>query len=449
MKSISVIIPVHNSERYLRECLDSISLQALPDMEFLCIEDSSTDQTREIIKEYKAKDGRFRMIIDPDSSYGHKINRGIEEASGKYIGIVESDDKVDQDMFATLFRYAEDNKADYVKSDFKPFVTERKRDIHLQLHIVNTPSFYKTILDISADPLFIVNVDIAIWTGIYNKSFLQRNQIRLTESPGASYQDTGFFFFTSLYAQRAYFLDEAFYWYRTDNAASSTKDLNKAFAIIEEFKQIREQLPEELNQVAKVLSALAVRKYIAYEWNLSRLEGELQEAFLEEIREELMRDWNDSNLDMSLLPADLKTFYDLVVADEKEALLNYNERNRKEKTRSQEIATILKSNKDVVLFGAGNVGRYFILLAKTLQFPHILALCDNNSKLWNTEIEGYSVISPAEAVARYSKADFVVAAFKHTDEMSDQLAGFGVPSNRVSICNAYANIYYILDYIKS
>ena len=111
---ISVILPVHNTKRYIQQCIDSILNQTYDDIEILAI-DSSTDETTDIIKEYIDKTDKIRHIIDPNGSYGYKLNLGIAEAEGEYLAIVDSDDYIMPDMLATLLSEVEKNNLDFVK----------------------------------------------------------------------------------------------------------------------------------------------------------------------------------------------------------------------------------------------------------------------------------------------------------------------------------------------
>lgn len=101
---VSIVIPIYNVERYLRQCLDSVVNQTLKDIEIICVDDGSTDSSPDIIKEYVDKDPRVKVITKPNSGYGNSMNRGFDMAEGEYIGIVESDDYADPDMFENSMR---------------------------------------------------------------------------------------------------------------------------------------------------------------------------------------------------------------------------------------------------------------------------------------------------------------------------------------------------------
>ena len=118
MCKISVITPVYNVERYLRECLDSLVRQSMQDVEFICVNDGSKDGSLAILNEYAAKDSRFKIISQKNQGYGKAMNVGIKAASGDYIAILESDDFIGGDMLRFLYDVAVRNNADIVKSNF-------------------------------------------------------------------------------------------------------------------------------------------------------------------------------------------------------------------------------------------------------------------------------------------------------------------------------------------
>ena len=123
MPKISVLVPIYNVEKYLEECLESIISQTLQDIEVICINDGSTDGSLKIIKKYAKNDPRFVIINKKNSGYGDSMNRGLAKATGEYIGIVESDDWVEKDMFESLYSLAKENEAEVVKSNFYNYFT--------------------------------------------------------------------------------------------------------------------------------------------------------------------------------------------------------------------------------------------------------------------------------------------------------------------------------------
>lgn len=113
---VSVIIPVYNSEKYLRRCLDSVTGQTLHDIEIICIDDGSTDESTKIINEYIINDSRVKFIKNKQNyGPGYSRNKGIKKACGEFIGFIDSDDYPNEDFFEILYNLAKENKADIVK----------------------------------------------------------------------------------------------------------------------------------------------------------------------------------------------------------------------------------------------------------------------------------------------------------------------------------------------
>ncbi|MCQ2958500.1 MAG: glycosyltransferase, partial [Candidatus Gastranaerophilales bacterium] len=112
MPEVSVIMPVYNTEKYLRECLDSIINQTLKDIEIICVDDGSKDDSGKILDEYAQKDNRIKVIHNKNQGAAPSRNQGISIAQGKYLSILDSDDIFDTNMLELLFNKAEQNDAD-------------------------------------------------------------------------------------------------------------------------------------------------------------------------------------------------------------------------------------------------------------------------------------------------------------------------------------------------
>ena len=111
-KLISVIIPVYNMEKYLKRCLDSVLKQTYSNLEIIVVDDGSIDNSGKICDEYSKKDNRIKVIHKENGGISDVRNVGIENATGDYIGFVDSDDYIAEDMFETLYNLSEENSAD-------------------------------------------------------------------------------------------------------------------------------------------------------------------------------------------------------------------------------------------------------------------------------------------------------------------------------------------------
>ncbi len=109
---ISIIIPVHNVEKYLRKCVDSVLLQTYRNLEIILIDDGSTDTSSQICDGYAQKDARIVVIHKQNGGVSSARNAGLEVAKGRYIGFVDGDDCIASDMFATLLNLCQTYKTD-------------------------------------------------------------------------------------------------------------------------------------------------------------------------------------------------------------------------------------------------------------------------------------------------------------------------------------------------
>lgn len=117
---VSVIIPVYNSEKHLKRCLDSVINQTLRDIEIICVDDGSTDNSLDILKEYESTDQRIKVLSQPNINAGAARNHGLRYAKGEYLSFLDSDDFFSFNMLETAYRKAIEFNAEIVvfRSDF-------------------------------------------------------------------------------------------------------------------------------------------------------------------------------------------------------------------------------------------------------------------------------------------------------------------------------------------
>lgn len=232
---VSVIVPVYNTKRYLPQCLDSICSQTIEELEIICVDDGSTDGSGELLDGYALRDPRVRVLHRPNRGYGAAMNAGLEAARGEYIGIVESDDCIQPQMYETLCRAAAENDLDLVKADAYYWI--ESAGYQHRIHYKHLEDAYDRVLG-DEDRNVFFDFYMNIWTGIYKRAFLEEHGIRFHESPGASYQDNGFWIQTLCYCSRAMWLSQAFYLYRQDNPEASVKSRGKMMAMAEEYEHL-------------------------------------------------------------------------------------------------------------------------------------------------------------------------------------------------------------------
>ncbi|MBQ1387593.1 glycosyltransferase [Candidatus Saccharibacteria bacterium] len=286
---ISVLVPIYNSSEYLEECLNSLKNQTLKEVEFILINDGSTDNSSEIMKKYKELDSRFRIINKENTGYGDSLNKGIKIARGKYIGIVEPDDFCNKNMFEILGGLIEEDGADIVRGGYY-YHSEKDNRIRRTIFADEKKRVFYPIKDyrIFCEPP-------AIWSAIYRKDFLRGNNIEFLPTPGASYQDTGFYIKTLVCANRVVFIDKPLYYYRVDNCNSSVNDKSKIMAVVNEYREI-EKFVAKLSDGDLWLRYCQAAKFGSYNWNLSRLSGREEQNFIALMKREFSKEKRVGNI---------------------------------------------------------------------------------------------------------------------------------------------------------
>lgn len=284
MPKVSVIIPIYNVEKFLTGCLESVVNQTLEDIEILCVDDGSTDDCPQIIKKFAENDKRIRVIHKENSGYGHSMNVGMDAASGEYVGIVESDDIILPEMYETLYHVAKEYDLDMVKSDC--YLYWESRSHRSRIYVDDSKQYYNRVLDKNDREIYF-RFWMFNWTGIYRKDFLKKNNIRHNETPGASFQDNGFWLQVMSMCERAMWIDKPFYLYRQDNPASSVKSRTKMMSTMTEYD---------------FAGAILKKKGLEKEWELSnyyrmgecraaflRIDDSLKRAYLDVVKKEYLK----------------------------------------------------------------------------------------------------------------------------------------------------------------
>ncbi|MCL2736619.1 MAG: glycosyltransferase [Propionibacteriaceae bacterium] len=336
--AITVLVPIFNVERYLDQCLASIQKQTFTDLEVICINDGSTDSSREIIESYVSTDDRFTVIDKANSGYGDSMNQGLARARGTYIGIVESDDFVDENMFAILHETITAHDVQMVKSNFlnhwsTPYPTDQFIEVYpasLCDRVVNPQT---------EQDMFYLKP--CIWTALYSREFLVDNEIDFLPTPGASYQDLGFSTKVWISAERVFFLHPAYLHYRQDNEASSVKNPEKVYCVCDEYDEIERYLSERPERAVYLRKVLTKMKYDSYQWNYDRIADQYRLDFLQRMRTDFLADKAAGHLDWELFEPWKKS--DLTMILESPELFHASRNNRRGHSVVAKAAYYLKS----------------------------------------------------------------------------------------------------------
>ena len=351
MPKVSIIIPTYNVESYLRECMESVVRQTLHDIEIICINDGSTDGSLEILKEYADRDDRIVLVDKMNEGYGVGMNIGLDKATGEYIGIVEPDDFVPLSMYEDLYTVAKENDLDFVKADFYRFTrSEKTGDMHLIYNHLDSEGLdYNQVIDPFEKP-YITKFIMNTWSGIYRRQYIEEHHIRHNTTPGASFQDNGFFWQTFIYAKRCMFLDKPYYMNRRDNPNSSVNNKEKVYCMNVEYDFIRDIFMQKGNEELwdRFKYYYNYKRYFSYTFTIGRISDEFKREYVERISREFKRAKELDELDMNVFTPRTRERLNLLIKDpdgyyQKYALFEGSSATDQIKKLERELSDVKKS----------------------------------------------------------------------------------------------------------
>ena len=211
MTKISIIIPVYNAAGYIETCLKSICNQTFKDIEIICINDGSTDRSREAIEAFMQKDNRIRLINQDNQGPGSARRNGIATASGEFLQFCDSDDRFAPDMCETMLSAIENSEADLAVCEATvedEGETVRDSGERLYYHLN-----YEGLQDITPD--LVINTNVVLWNKIFRRSLIERHGV---ESPAIHEgEDEAFYMCYMSAASKALFIHKPLYYYLRRN----------------------------------------------------------------------------------------------------------------------------------------------------------------------------------------------------------------------------------------
>lgn len=219
---LSVIVPVYNAEPYLTECLESLLSQTLKECEFIFVNDGSTDNSKMIIEQFQSADNRIILINQTNSGVSSARNTGMNRASGEYLGFIDADDYIENDMYETLYNCAAENNCDIVVSNFESELDGQKRinKYHFSVDVkLNQKFIHQEIM-----PFFLESDQLhTVVNKIFRRDIIMDHKIEFPEK--VSLGEDGIF--NMLYfnlASSMIYIDYTGYHYR-EVAGSATRNI--------------------------------------------------------------------------------------------------------------------------------------------------------------------------------------------------------------------------------
>lgn len=255
MTKLSIIVPVYNVEKYLPKCLESLIKQTLKDIEIICVNDGSIDNSLAILKEFASKDSRIRIIDNQHQGVAKTRNTGIEQSTGEYIGFVDSDDYIDIDFFEKLYNSATKSNSDIAIASILK---------HKNFFNIYNAKYTKEETAITIQDKIKLCEDkkhffFYAWNKIYHSGFIKENNIKFSE--GQIYEDVMFAIkalyysnkIISVYGTKYHYIEHenSLTKYR-DKTGEKEHDLIKAYSELQEFCNSKNiEISERLNYYTK------------------------------------------------------------------------------------------------------------------------------------------------------------------------------------------------------
>lgn len=287
MVKISVIVPVHNVEMYLEECLESIVNQTFTDIEVICINDGSTDGSLDILNEYQKRDSRIRIISQENRGAGASRNIALEHACGEYVYFMDSDDYLELTAFEELNAHYLDKSPDFIMFKVNNFYEDADTPIDFDYDYYSMPYLKKRVgndcFDYSDVSKFAMELCVCPPGNLFNREFL--TDIRFPED--LLFEDNVFFTHALFKADKIYFYDE-FLYNRRRRADSTTAPISiRSFDTIEISNQLID-LCYQFNH-EKHIPLLYYRIFHNMHKLLKNADPEDKEIFFERIKSEYIK----------------------------------------------------------------------------------------------------------------------------------------------------------------
>ncbi len=441
MIKVSIIMPSLNVAKYIKPCIESVIHQTLSEIEILIIDAGSTDGTLNILSEYEEKDPRIHIFHSDIKSYGYQMNWGISLASGEYIGIVETDDIIQPDMFEALYNETFNEKSDYVKGTAEGFF-QSPHGVEWRFPILPCPVLKDKYIAIPKETPELFLYDNFLWNGIYRKDFLQK--IKFNETPGAAFQDIGALFQIISSADKGVYLNHLVYNYRQDNAAASSYNEKSFLYAATEYRYIEQFLPRLSHDWETIyylkMGGLSINRFLfmagsGHYWEES-------EAGIEEFRKKLTYAIKNKQI------TSFNSFnWDKILSFSENPQALYKSLRNEYSSKLKRLYSILEFSKNhkVYIFGAGNYG-VFIHTFLSLNNIDVIAFCDNNIQKQHRTLQNLPILSPAETLSQKEDSCYIITATKYIQEITQQLIQLGVEQERITFYNGGIDMYLLKEF---
>nr|MBP3258868.1 glycosyltransferase family 2 protein [Bacilli bacterium] len=254
---ISILIPFYNDEKYINDCMDSVLNQDYENIEVIAIDDGSSDNTLNILKEYAKKDKRVKCITQDNSGVSKTRNNALSIANGKYVCLVDQDDTIDRDYISYFYKLIIDNDAEIALTPqpfkFNSNIIKNANDNHDAIKVITGEEATKQML--------YYNFVIAPWNKMISMDLIKKNKIAFNTK---LYGGEGFKFSIDCFkkATKVALGNRKVYNYRCDNAESGMTRFR--MAIVDSSIYAQKLISEEIGDSEELVNACKYANWHTY-----------------------------------------------------------------------------------------------------------------------------------------------------------------------------------------
>lgn len=385
---VSIIIPVYNTAKYLPQCLDSLINQTLTDIEIICIDDGSTDESPQILAQYARKDSRIKIITQKNQGAAVARNKGISEAKGTFLQFLDSDDCYTLDISEKLYNALIRNDADLAICNANILNEETGKisnSDNWPIQFSEAPIQEVFSWQEYTDKIFTL-FHCNPWNKMWKSEIIKKNKIQFQNL--SSCNDFSFDFIARLCTNKIIIIDETLVTYRANRANSiSHYRWNKSINCIKALVFLKKYLLKNkiFNRLEKTYNSL-VQRSLCYE--MSNTTQEQHSKFITELK--------------FLFPDEFEYFHKMLPS-----------------TNIIEKIDNLSKEKKIMLWGA-SLYLNKIFMANPQMNPNILGVIDINPEKWGTNCGGYKIYPP-QKILELKPDGIILTIYNNNDYIYNEL----------------------------
>ena len=285
MVKVSVIMPVYNCEDFLKDSVESILNQSLSDLELVCVDDGSIDNSLEILKEYENQDSRVKVFALNHLGGGDARNFALNQVCGEYLYFMDADDVLSINAFEDFYSISKNNDLDFLMFKAKKYdCVQKKLFEHDYYNMVQLLKFKDKVFNFNDLGDLIFNINVTPWCKFYNTEFVLNSGAKFRSK--SKFHDNQFFWDIIFQAERIYFLDE-FYYTQIVHSKSLIESAGENHCDVIDVQNNIWELFKKHGQFDKFKKQLYDRKMFLYVMRYDEIKEEFKELFFKKMKQDL------------------------------------------------------------------------------------------------------------------------------------------------------------------